>query len=174
MCEQPALLYLVPCTLGVVCAVAYYRGHLSQLWTGAGMPQGRLHVNALFCFALPRCDADHSQASLFAPSDARQLNEAAAANGAGAVAGGAANANAGAGAQPHGAARAEAAHEHEREASVSRSGAPSASASASAGSDSAASDSSAGAAPADSRAAGASAAPSRRPAAFTIEVDDDN
>jgi len=31
---QPALLYLVPCTLGVVCAVAYRQGHLVELWHG--------------------------------------------------------------------------------------------------------------------------------------------
>lgn len=29
---QPALLYLVPSTLGTVCALAAWRGHMSALW----------------------------------------------------------------------------------------------------------------------------------------------
>ena len=31
---QPALLYLVPCTLGVVCFVAWRRGDLAEMWKG--------------------------------------------------------------------------------------------------------------------------------------------
>ena len=31
---QPALLYLVPCTLGVLCCVAHARGELSDMWHG--------------------------------------------------------------------------------------------------------------------------------------------
>ena len=31
---QPALLYLVPCTLGVTVALAYARGELSEMWEG--------------------------------------------------------------------------------------------------------------------------------------------
>lgn len=38
---QPALLYLVPCTLGLVCVVAFFRGKLRELWLGE-MPQGSL------------------------------------------------------------------------------------------------------------------------------------
>jgi hypothetical protein len=33
---QPALLYLVPCTLGVVLPTAWVRGDLREMWTGAG------------------------------------------------------------------------------------------------------------------------------------------
>ena len=31
---QPALLYLVPCTLGLVTILAFQRGDLSELWNG--------------------------------------------------------------------------------------------------------------------------------------------
>ena len=37
-CHQPALLYLVPCTLGVIVVVAWYRGELSDLWSGTPHP----------------------------------------------------------------------------------------------------------------------------------------
>ncbi|KAG2440711.1 hypothetical protein HXX76_003568 [Chlamydomonas incerta] len=39
---QPALLYLVPCTLGTVLALAAARGQLGLLWRGAQGPGGRL------------------------------------------------------------------------------------------------------------------------------------
>mgnify|MGYP001807157777 CR=1 FL=1 len=39
---QPALLYLVPCTLGTVLALAAARGQLGLLWRGAHGPGGRL------------------------------------------------------------------------------------------------------------------------------------
>jgi hypothetical protein len=36
------LLYLVPCTLGVVCLVAWKRGDLSELWTGYQPERARI------------------------------------------------------------------------------------------------------------------------------------
>lgn len=33
---QPALLYLVPCTLVTSCALALWRGELGTFWTGSG------------------------------------------------------------------------------------------------------------------------------------------
>jgi len=49
---QPALLYLVPCTLGPVFLVAWRRGHLTELWEGP-----RDDDSSLFDSALPSSDA---------------------------------------------------------------------------------------------------------------------
>ena len=37
---QPALLYLVPCTLGVVSAVSYQRGQFNEMWNGGVDDEG--------------------------------------------------------------------------------------------------------------------------------------
>lgn len=45
---QPALLYLIPCTLGLVLALSYFRGDLAAMWDKekeedcAGVVKGRL------------------------------------------------------------------------------------------------------------------------------------
>ena len=34
LARQPALLYLVPCTLGVFCAASHREGTLAMMWSG--------------------------------------------------------------------------------------------------------------------------------------------
>ena len=40
---QPALLYLVPCTLGVFCAVSHREGTLPMMWRGPPSLNGGVH-----------------------------------------------------------------------------------------------------------------------------------
>lgn len=58
---QPALLYLVPCTLGVTVALAAYRGHLREMWKGIEGQGSDHHMSLL--------DADVENAFTALPND---------------------------------------------------------------------------------------------------------
>jgi len=44
---QPALLYLVPCTLGMISIYAYFSGHLRLMWKGLTPPKSDIESRAL-------------------------------------------------------------------------------------------------------------------------------
>jgi signal peptide peptidase-like 2B len=79
---QPALLYLVPCTLYFVLLVAWWRGHVRDLWEGTGMPQsapnrtshtGELTRTATAAAAAPAHASAHAHAAPRAAAGASSL-----------------------------------------------------------------------------------------------------